>query len=145
MARLFPDTCALVKIYRVESNSLQVRACFAPSDAICIARATLLEFPSAFYGMARQQLITIPEASAYIQAFRADLPQYVILPTDTEVYDEATRLLDLYAVVRNLRPMDAIQLGTALVEHRRNPLDAFVTTDKVLITVTQAEGLTVKP
>lgn len=145
MAILFPDTCALVKIYRMETNSPQVRACFTPGDAVLIAQVTLLEFPSAFYGMVRQSLITILEANAYIQTFRADLPQYILVSVDTDAYLEAERLLDLYAVTHNLRPMDALQLGTALVEHRRNPLDAFITTDKVLIAVAQAEGLTIKP
>ena len=41
--------------------------------------------------------------------------------------------------------IDAFHLATALVEHRRNPLASFVTTDKVLITVAGAEGLTIKP
>ena len=145
MANLFPDTCALVKVYRMETNSPQVRACFAPHDAILLSQATLLEFLSAFYGMARQRLITPQEAASYIQAFQTDLPQYAIVPTDADVYSEAQRLLSVYAVTHNLRPMDALQLGTALVEHRRNPLDAFIITDKVLIAVAQAEGLIVKP
>ena len=74
MARVFADTCALVKMYRMETNSIQVRACFANTDVIFIAKASLLEFPSAFYGLVRQQRITPLEAASYINAFRADLP-----------------------------------------------------------------------
>src|SRR5882762_1598170 len=106
MARLFPDTCAFVKIYRLETNSPQVRASFMPGDTILIAQVTLLEFPSAFYGMVRQQLITLPEAAKYIQAFRADLPQYILVPIGMDAFLEAERLLDLYAASTSLRPMD---------------------------------------
>lgn len=145
MGRIFADTCALVKIYRVETNSPQVRACFASQDVILIAHASLLEFPSAFYGMVRQQRLTLQEASIYINAFCTDIQQYEMLPSDADVYSEAKHLLDCYAVTHNLRPMDALQLATALVEHRNTHLDTFVTTDRVLITVALAEGLTVKP
>ena len=145
MARIFADTCALVKIYRTETNSPQVRACFSNNDSIFIAQAAVLEFPSAFYGMVRQQQITPHEAASYINAFRTDLPQYEILPSDDTVYSDAARLLDRYAVTHNLRPMDSLQLATALVEHRHVPLNLFVTTDSALITVSRAEGMNVKP
>ena len=145
MARIFTDTCALVKIYRTEVNSSQVRACFIPDDIIILAQITVLEFPSAFYGMVRQQLITPNEAASYINAFRADLSKYDVLASDPEIVIEAERILDDYAVSQNIRPLDSLQLAAALVEHRRNQLDSFVTTDKVLITVARMEGLTVKP
>ena len=145
MARIFADTCGLVKIYRMETNSPQVRACFANTDLIVIAQASLLEFPSAFYGMIRQQRIAPEEAASYIDAFRTDLPQYEIISSDTTVYSDAERLLDYYAVTHNLRPMDSLQFATALVTHRQSPLGSFVTTDSALADVARAEGLTVRP
>jgi predicted nucleic acid-binding protein len=139
------DTSAQVKLYRIEANSPQVRACFTSGDTLVIAQVTLLEFPSAFYGLVRQHLMTMREAMGYISAFCSDLPHYDVVVAHTNVIQEAQRLLDTYAVTHNLRPMDSLQLATAIVVHRFNPLDAFVTTDKVLVVVAQLEGMTVKP
>lgn len=145
MARKFPDTSALIKLYRNEPNSPEVRACFAPNDALLIAQITPLEFPSAFYGLVRQKLLTEAEAGQYIAGFRADISRYEIVSADQVVYAEALRLLDKYASQRSLRPPDALQLASALVEHLRVPLGAFVTTDKVLRDCAIGEGLTVLP
>ena len=95
---------------------------------------------SAAYGLVRQSIATKIEADTLIAAFEADKANYTIVAIEAAILHKAERLLRKYASSVSLRPMDAFHLATALVEHRRNPLDAFVTTDKVLITVAQLEG-----
>ncbi len=104
-----------------------------------------LEFDSAFYGRVRQSLLLPSKADSYNTAFRGDLPRYHIIPADNSVFREAECLLDLYAISHNLRPADALQLASALIEHQSNSLDSFLTTDKGLITLAKFEGFNVLP
>ena len=145
MARQGLDTSAVLKLYRAEPNSPLVRACLAPPDELLISEIVPIEVLSAAYGLVRQGIAAKKEADTLIAAFDADILNYTILPFEAAILRDAERLLRTYAPFRSLRPMDAFHLATALLEHRRNPLDAFLTTDKVLIAVAQAEGLTVKP
>ena len=120
-----------------------MRACVNPGDTLLIAQITPLEFACAFYGLVRQSLLQSQEAASYIAAFRGDLPRYKVIAAEPRIFQEAERLLDLYAVSHNLRPADSLQLASALVEHRHNPINAFLTTDKVLIAIAKIEGLIV--
>jgi predicted nucleic acid-binding protein len=145
LARIFTDTSALIKLYRTEPDSLAVCGCILPTDDILISQLTPLEFRSAFYGLVRQGLLALAGAQSYIVAFQNDLPQYEVIPVEAKVFQEAERLLDTYAASEGLRPLDALQLASAIAEHSSNPLDTFVTTDQILARVAAAEGFTVKP
>ncbi len=145
MPRQEMDTSAVLKLYRNEPNSHQVRACLDPLAELLLSEFVSPEIISAAYGLVRQGIEPQSEAEKLIAAFEADTTSYTILPFDSSILAEADRLLRRYAASISLRPMDALHLATALVEHRRSPLDAFVTTDKVLVTVARAEGLVVKP
>lgn len=139
------DTSAVLKLYRAEPNSPLVRACVAPADDLLIFELAPIEIVSASYGLVRQNILTKIEADTLIATFESDRTNYRIIPFEDAILQEAERLLRKYAAVISLRPMDAFHLAAALVEHRRNPLDAFVTTDKILISAAQSEGLVVKP
>jgi predicted nucleic acid-binding protein len=67
-----------------------------------------------------------------------------VLPIET-AFREAERLLAAYAAAHALRPPDALQLASALLEHAVSPLDSFLTTDTTLARLAALEGLTVKP
>lgn len=135
----------MLKLYRAEPKRPLVRACLAPSDDLLISEFVGIEFISAAYGLVRQSIISHADANTLIAAFEADKPNYIILLFEASVSQEVERLLRTYTATISLRPMDALHLPTALVEHRRQPLDSFITTDKVLISVAQTEGLVVKP
>jgi predicted nucleic acid-binding protein len=145
MARNFLDTSGLIKLYRTEPETPAVQACLTPQDDLLIARITPLEFRSAFLGLVRQRLLPLASAQSYILAFESDLAQYSIVPAEEAVFLKAQVLLETYAASDGLRPLDALELASALEEHARLPLDAFITTDTVLINVARACGLTVKP
>ena len=134
-----------MKLYRNEPNSSLVIACLDPSAELLLSEFVLIEVVSAAYGLVRQGIESKTEADKLIAAFEADKANYTIVPFEPDIFHETERLLRQYAASVSLRPMGAFHLATALVTHRRSPLDSFVTTDKVLITVARAEGLTVKP
>lgn len=143
--RTFVDTSALVKLYRVEPNSAAVRAHVTANDTLLLSQTTPLEFRSAFYGMVRQRILSVPQAKTYIGLFDADLPQYVLLALDDAVFARTQTLLDAYAVNEGLRPLDALQLASALEENNKEAIDLFLTTDIALARVATLCGLTVKP
>lgn len=145
MARLFLDTSALVKLYRSEPDSPAVRACVSPADELLIAPIAPLEFHSAFFGLVRQRLIVPHEAASFLAAFAADRAQYVVLSPTDGTLRRAQSLLGAWAVNEGLRPLDSIQLASALEAHALMPLDGFVTTDAVLAAVARASGLAVRP
>jgi predicted nucleic acid-binding protein len=145
VARIFADTSALFKLYHAEPNSPAVIACVAGDDSIILSQITPLEFRSACYGLVRQGLISLQDAVALVARFDNDLSQYEMRVLENAVIQRAQALLDSYSVVQNLRPADALQVATALVEHAVSPIDAILTTDTVLITVANVEGLNVLP
>ena len=145
MARSFLDTSALIKLYRAEPNSPAVLACVAPNDNLFIARITPLEFRSAFFGLVRQRLLSLADAQTVLLAFESDLAQYISVAADEAVFVRAQTLLDTWSVSEGLRPLDALQLASALEEHARLLMDALITTDTVLAHVARASGLIVKP
>lgn len=145
MARSFLDTSALIKLYRAEPNSPAVQDCVDPADELVVARITPLEFRSAFFGLVRQGVLSLVDAQAVIGAFEDDLPQYVTAAATEAAFFRAQALLDRWAVSDGLRPLDALQLASALEERDRSGLDFLVTTDLVLARIAYAVGLAVRP
>jgi len=143
--RKFLDTSAEVKLYVTEPATPAVQAAVTDCDEVLISQLTLLDFPSALYGMVRERRKTQAEAAMVVRLFDADLPNVTVIPADKDVYQRAVTLLEIYAVSDKLRPLDSLQLATALEEHARNPIDAIVTTDTVQRLIAAANGLRVEP
>jgi predicted nucleic acid-binding protein len=145
LARLFLDTSALIKLYRIEPDSPVIIAQIAPDDDLLLSGTTPLEVYSAFRGMERRGEITATVASAYIGMFELDRPKYNIQPVDSLLVPRATSLLNTHLVAHNLRLLDSLQLASALLAHSGDPLDALISTDNALRAAAAAEGLTVLP
>ncbi len=141
----FVDTSALVKTYRNEPDSPRIQAEILPGDDLIISEITLLEMPSAFYGLTRQRIISLPIAQAFISGFEQDISNYTIIPMSTALLQHARALLASHSVVDGLRPADAIQLASAIEANNPKPLECLLTTDIVLARVAAANGLTVRP
>jgi predicted nucleic acid-binding protein len=145
VARLFLDTSALIKLYRVEPNSNSIIELLAPDDDLLVAGTTPLEVYSAFRGMERRSEISASAASAYIGMFELDRPKYNIQPVDSLLVPRAVTLANTHMVAQNLRALDSLQLASALLAHSKDPLDALISTDKALRLVALAEGLAILP
>lgn len=145
MARLFLDTSALIKLYRLEPNTPAVLALLAPDDDLLIAGITPLELHSAFRGMERRGEVTSTAATTYIGMFELDRPKYRVQPVGSLLIPAASTLVNTYLVSHNLKALDSLQLASAMLAHAGHPIDALITTDNAMRAVAVAEGLTVLP
>ncbi len=145
MARHFVDTSALVKLYRVETLSVQVQTVVQPVDTLVISALTTLEFQSAFFSLVRQQVINQSHAVQRIHFFQADISSFEIVLLTSSILTSAEHLLSRFAVSEGLRPADAIQLATAIEASITVPFDTFLTTDSILKSCAMISGFVVKP
>lgn len=145
MPRLFSDTSAIVNLYKTEPNSADVRAIVTAAAEVLVSPTLALEFRSAFAILERMAVISPTDAAAFVSAFASHRAANEIVPIGASLLSVAERLLDTYAVSLGLRPLDAIQVASALGAHGVDPLDALVATDSTMISVAIAEGPTIKP
>jgi predicted nucleic acid-binding protein len=152
MSMYFLDTSVLVKRYVVEPGSSWVVEQCQPAldNLLIISQATLVEAVATFCRKAReqnlQQRIDETERDQIITLFRKDAQrQYVVVPVTSSIYTHAGDLCCTY----RLRAYDAVQLACALlVRNKLAELEiqapVFVCADTELLTIANAEGLSVK-
>src|SRR5713101_6110853 len=132
MARLFIDTSALLKLYHNEPLTPKIQECVAPDDELLLSGITFLEFQSAFFGLVRQGLIGPNHAHQRIALLRQDSTNFQFIGVGQPVISMAEVLMDRFGISEGLRPADALQLASALEAHAQSPVDALLTTDRVL-------------
>jgi len=146
MAGYFLDTSALGKHYHPEAGTPDVDRIFqTPGAQLLISRLAVVEIHSAFARKVRTREITEADFRLLISLFRADIAQKVIKVARMKLghFQEAARLIEKHSLTKSLRTLDSIQLAVALDLHSQGRLDHFVSADKDLCAVAQAEGLTV--
>lgn len=139
----FADTSALVKRYITEIGSGYIRALVAtPESTLYQTFLTPLEIVSAFYRRQRMKELSEEEVTLALQAYRAHSHQaYVLVPYSEVLMNTAETLLARYP----LRPLDAIQLASALAVKSTFPMAdtplTFLSADDRLIAIAQQEHL----
>lgn len=108
----FFDTSALAKRYHKETGSDNVDGIFDQKDrTIVISNITITEMISAFKRKENAGEIDFETMELLVSKFFADvLAEFVVLELTNEHIKESIRLV----TERNLRTLDALQLGTAL-------------------------------
>jgi predicted nucleic acid-binding protein len=143
MACYFLDSSALAKHYHSEIGTPRVDAILAePSANHFISRLCVTEVHSVFAKKVREGALPASALAGLLQRFRADiaLKKYSVVSVSALQFDEAERLLEVYASAQNLRTLDALQLAAAAAVHAAQPLDHFVTSDRRIQVVAAAEG-----
>ena len=133
----FFDTSALVKRYHGETGSDNVDRIFDQKDrAIVISNITITEMISAFKRKENAGEIGFETMELLVSKFFADiLAEFVVLELTDEHIKESIRLV----TERNLRTLDALQLGTAL--EIKGVGCIFVSADKNLCETAKHEGM----
>lgn len=141
----FFDSSALVKRYVNETGSAWVQAITNPAlgNKLIVARITWVEVISALARQQREGKLTSPNVAAALLTFRHDWDtQYQVAELDQALALAAGQLLQKHP----LRAYDSVQLASALklkpaFDKVPLALFTFVSADKRLLTVAQAEGL----
>ena len=138
--KLFLDTSSLFKIYHQEWDSAAVEDVIyqqAPTNIFLsvLARA---EFLSAVWKKTRTKEIDEAQARIIIASFKSGCATYDFLPVDSTITNRAEALITKYRI-EGLRTLDSIQLATCIA--LRNEVDLFLTSDNLLKSLLQKEGL----
>ena len=133
----FFDTSALVKRYHGEIGSDNVDRIFDQNDrTIIISNITITEMISAFKRKENVGKIDSKTMEMTISKFFADvLTEFIVLELTNEHIKESIQLV----TKRNLRTLDALQLGTALEIKGIGCI--FVSADKSLCKTAKHEGM----
>lgn len=145
MARYFLDTSALVKHYHAEPGTDVVDRIIGENGVdLFISRLTMVETISVFATKVRTGEFDVDEFTRLRALFATHVARgrYQVLRLLNLHYDRARGLIETHALGRQLRTLDALQLGAALILHRAAPIDAFVCSDRRLCGVANLEGLT---
>jgi uncharacterized protein len=142
---LFLDSSALVKRYVDEVGSDWVRSITAPqaNQRLFIARITWVEVLAAFARLRREGVLSLENVTAVTQTFRYDFDtQYQLIELDQSL----AQLAGMLAQKHPLRAYDSVQLASAvklqpILAQFPNAFLTFVTGDRRLLAIAQAEGL----
>jgi len=106
---LFCDTSALIKLYIVETGSVELKAKVLEADAVAVCRIAWAEAHAALSRRARE----VPEDALLIEQAKAalavDWSHFVVLEIDQRLVELAGEYADTFA----LRGYDSIQLAAA--------------------------------
>jgi predicted nucleic acid-binding protein len=106
---LYLDTSALIKLYVTEPGSVETEALRARADVVATVMISYAEAAAAFARRIREQPTMFDALSLARGEFYADWPQYLGMPIDQRLLNEAARLSDAFA----LRGYDSVQLAAA--------------------------------
>lgn len=141
------DSSAVIKLYRPETGSDAVTQLLSGPDVLAfISRLAVVEVQRAFARRMRENEISAAEMDELRDGFYQDLQRrrFWVRRLREFHYHAAVRLVRRYAPER-LRPLprtlDAVHLAVALDVRAREGLDFFVSADKNLCEIAEAEQL----
>jgi len=138
--RAFLDTSSLVKLYRTEPGSTELRAQLDYDAEIVVTSLTWVESTSTFGRIVRRKDLTQAQADEGLADLQRDWVNFQVVQLSEAILLQAALLLRKHHALA-LRSLDAIQLAAALTA---GPLDAFFTHDDRLQKAAAAEKLPVR-
>lgn len=147
MVTYYLDSSALAKRYLVETGDAWIRRITAPTagNVLIVSRITLVEVASALGRRYREASISAADYTSQLNALRFDVQTSCqVIELNSRLAEEALQLTQHHP----LRGYDAVQLASGLAANRllinsgARPL-IFLTADRRLLAIAQAEGLIV--
>ena len=139
--KIFLDTSSLFKLYRREVGTAELELIFSTIKItnIFLSEITKIEFTSAIWKKVRTNEITGLEAQTTLDLFESDFGKYIFIATDSIILEQARILTSKYGM-QGLRTLDSIQLSSSISLFPQ--VNLFFTSDKLLKSLFEAEGLT---
>ena len=138
--RIFLDTSSLFKLYHQELGTDELESVFSKEEIthIYLSEISKVEFTSTIWKKVRTKEITTNQAEKTLELFENDFEKYHFVALDSLIVEQARKLTTKYGI-EGLRTLDGIQLATCIL--LENTADIFLTADKLLKILIQAEGL----
>ncbi|MFN9999447.1 MAG: type II toxin-antitoxin system VapC family toxin, partial [bacterium] len=138
--KIFLDTSSLFKLYHQETGTEELESVFLKSKVthIYLSEISKVEFTSTIWKKARTKDISSEQAKITAELFESDFEKYNFISTDSLIIEQAKNLTTKYGL-EGLRTLDSIQLSTCKVLEKQ--VDIFLTSDKLLNTLIEREGL----
>jgi predicted nucleic acid-binding protein len=145
-ATYFCDTSAIIKLYHAEIGTDYMESIFSDNQCvIMISELTLVEFDSSVSKKVRTGDITESAKNEAIKNFKKDCQdRFFVNPLDSKIIRSAGKLINRYGNKLSIRTLDALQLGSCLVEEQKGL--HFVCADLRLNKICKLEGVsTINP
>ena len=138
--KIFLDTSSLFKLYHKETGTAELELLFSLKEItiVFLSEITIIEFTSTIWKKVRTNEISELEAQATLKLFESDFGKYTFIATNSLIIEQA-RILILKYGNQGLRTLDGIQLSTSVSIKEQS--DIFITSDKLLKSFFEAEGL----
>lgn len=135
---IFLDSSVLVRRYGTRTTVRRPDLSMARGGrGVCVSDLVRVEVHSAMRRRVRDGTMDPDRAAAALDAFTADLPDWVRVPVDERVLRRAAELVGRHP----LRSLDAIHLASALVVRDEAPTSLqFGSSDVRLVAAAEAEG-----
>lgn len=141
--KIFFDTSSLFKLYHKEKETEELME-FISTNAIrkiYLADITRVEFSSVVWKKCRMSEISETIAEYLIGKFDGDCSKFTFVRETSALKTEAKKLIAKYWK-DGLRTLDSIQLASALSV--KEEIKYFFTSDKLLYSIANKEGVTAK-
>ena len=137
----FCDTSAIIKLYHAELGTDCMESIFGDNQcAFMISELTLVEFDSSVAKKVRTGNITDSAKNEAIKNFKKDCQdRFLVNPLDLGIIRSARKLINKYGNKLSIRTLDALQLGSCLVEEQEGL--HFVCADSRLNKICKLEGV----
>ena len=114
----FCDTSAIIKLYHAEIGTDCMELFFGDNQcAIMISELTLVEFDSSVLKKVRTGDITDLARNEAMKNFKNDCQnKFLVNPLDSRITRGARKLINKYGNKLSIKTLDALQLGSCLVE-----------------------------
>ncbi|MFA6401845.1 MAG: type II toxin-antitoxin system VapC family toxin [Salinivirgaceae bacterium] len=141
--KVFFDTSSLFKLYHRESGTEELMNLFDEIgiEVIYLAEITKIEFSSVVWKKCRKNEIDEKSANQLIEKFDKDSVKFSYVSEGQPLRLKAKGLIGKHWE-KGLRTLDSIQLASALKV--KTQIELFLTSDKLLLEISQIEGLTTK-
>jgi len=139
--KIFLDTSSLFKLYHREADTDIIEKIFSKYKVtnVYLSEITKVEFTSTIWKKVRTKEITEAVAKTTLELFDTDLIKYTFIASNSLLIEQARLLTSKYGL-NGLRTLDSIQLSSAI--SLKSEVDLFVTSDKLLKSLLEIEGLT---
>lgn len=141
--KIFLDTSSLFKLYHREKGTAELELLLQSIEIthIFLSEISKVEFTSTVWKKVRTHEITQSTALITLELFQSDFEKYTFISTDSIALELARTLTSKYGIL-GLRTLDSIQLSTCVLLSQK--ADLFLTADKLLKTLLEAEGLPIE-